>query len=174
MPTVATDYNDMYTVKNLRCILMPDIEKVIFNNPATIVIWSDKTKTVVKVHNEEFDPEKGLAMAIVKKVYGNTSDYHKVFKENVHQKSDSSGNTTENILTDITELSKTMSKHVGFSKDTHEIICGPYERLTPKNWLFLTDEGICNESHYTLQEMLERLAYFEDYIQKTERMNQCP
>ncbi len=26
----------------------PDIEKVIFNDPATIVIWKDKTKTVVK------------------------------------------------------------------------------------------------------------------------------
>ena len=46
------------------------IERVIFNPPATIVLWKDGTKTVVKVHNEEFDKEKGLAMAILRSEYG--------------------------------------------------------------------------------------------------------
>lgn len=46
------------------------IDKVIFNPPATIVFWADGTKTVVKAHGEEFDREKGLAMAIAKKVLG--------------------------------------------------------------------------------------------------------
>ena len=45
----------------------PKPVNVIFNDPATIVFWSDGTKTVVKAHNEPFNPEKGLAMAIVKK-----------------------------------------------------------------------------------------------------------
>ena len=41
------------------------INKVIFNDPATIVFWKDGTKTVVKrQEGAEFDPEKGLAMAI--------------------------------------------------------------------------------------------------------------
>lgn len=58
------------------------IKKVIFNDPATIVIWTDGTKTVVKCsENDIFDPEKGLAMAIVKKVYGNSNSFHKVFKK---------------------------------------------------------------------------------------------
>lgn len=51
------------------------IKKVIFNEPATIVFWVDGTKTVVKAENEDFDPEKGLAMAIAKKVYGNKGSY---------------------------------------------------------------------------------------------------
>lgn len=55
------------------------IEKVIFNNPATIVIWKDKTKTVVKCHDEPFDREKGLAMCIAKKVLG--KNFHKTFRE---------------------------------------------------------------------------------------------
>lgn len=55
--------------------LVPEIEKVIFNEPATIVFWKDDTKTVVKAHNEEFDPEKGLAMAISKKALGNQGNY---------------------------------------------------------------------------------------------------
>lgn len=41
------------------------IKKVIFNDPATIVFWKDGTKTIVKnQEGTEFDPEKGLAMAI--------------------------------------------------------------------------------------------------------------
>ena len=56
---------------------------VIFNDPATIIIWADGSKTVVKAENEKFDPEKGLAMAISKKVLGNKHDYYEVFKRYV-------------------------------------------------------------------------------------------
>ena len=56
------------------------IKKVIFNKPATIVFWADGTKTVVKCADFDiFDPEKGLAMAICKRVYGER--FHSVFKE---------------------------------------------------------------------------------------------
>lgn len=51
------------------------IKKVIFNDPATVVFWTDGTKTVVKAQNEDFDPEKGLAMAIAKKALGNQGNY---------------------------------------------------------------------------------------------------
>ena len=62
-------------------LLKPEIKKVIFNPPATVVIWQDGTKTVVKCsENDIFDPEKGLAMAIVKKMYGNSNSFHKIFK----------------------------------------------------------------------------------------------
>lgn len=56
--------------------------KVIFNNPATICFWPDGTKTVVHVQNgEPFDEEKGLAMCIVKKLYGNDYGYYNKFKK---------------------------------------------------------------------------------------------
>lgn len=62
--------------------LVPEIKKVIFNNPATIVIWGDNTKTVVKRGEDEtFDPEKGLAMAISKKALGNCGSYFETFKK---------------------------------------------------------------------------------------------
>lgn len=58
------------------------IRKVIFNAPATVVLWSDGTKTVVKCGPDDiFDKEKGLAMAIVKKMADNDSRFHKVFKK---------------------------------------------------------------------------------------------
>ena len=58
-----------------------EIEKVIFNDPATIVFWKDGTKTVVKAVNEAYDPEKGLAMAITKKAYGNEGKYFNQVKK---------------------------------------------------------------------------------------------
>ena len=65
-----------------RQIDMQRIKKVIFNDPATIVFWSDGTKTVVKCgNNDAFDPEKGLAMAISKKFFDNMGYYYDVFKK---------------------------------------------------------------------------------------------
>lgn len=61
---------------------LPEIKKVIFNNPATIVIWADDTKTIVKAQNNElYDPEKGLAMAITKKALGNEGNYFDTIKK---------------------------------------------------------------------------------------------
>lgn len=57
------------------------IKNVIFSNPATIVIWADGSKTVVKAKNEDYDPEKGLAMAIAKKFLGNEGWYYDIFKK---------------------------------------------------------------------------------------------
>lgn len=64
-------------------ILVPKIKNVILNDPAVIVIWEDGTKTVVKAQGEEFDPEKGLAMAISKKAFGNKHSYYGVFLKNI-------------------------------------------------------------------------------------------
>ncbi len=60
----------------------PRITNVIYNPPATVVFWSDGTKTVVKCGDgDEFDPEKGLAMAISKKMLGNQGNYYNEFKK---------------------------------------------------------------------------------------------
>ena len=61
---------------------MKHIKKVIFHDPATIVYWMDGSKTVVKCQEgEKYDPEKGLAMAISKKVAGNNGSYYKEFRK---------------------------------------------------------------------------------------------
>ena len=59
----------------------PSIKNVIFNPPATIVFWTDGSKTVVKCNvKDEFDPEKGLTMAIVKRCASNSDDFYKEIK----------------------------------------------------------------------------------------------
>ena len=57
------------------------ITNVIFNEPATVVCWSDNTKTIVKAIDEPFDEEKGLAMAIAKKALGNRGNYYNHIKK---------------------------------------------------------------------------------------------
>jgi hypothetical protein len=69
-------YDQMYGIAMKR-----SIKNVIFNDPATIVFWSDGTKTVVKAEGEAFDPEKGLAMAIAKRSLGNEGNYYDIFRK---------------------------------------------------------------------------------------------
>lgn len=58
------------------------IKQVIFNDPATIVVWFDDVKTVVKCQEgDTFDKEKGLAMAICKRLYGNESNFNNMIKK---------------------------------------------------------------------------------------------
>jgi hypothetical protein len=58
------------------------IKNVIFNDPATIVIWGDGTKTVVKCQpGDTYDKEKGLALCISKKYLGNKGNFNEVFKK---------------------------------------------------------------------------------------------
>ncbi len=57
-------------------VSIPKIKNIDFQPPLTIVIWEDGTKTFVKCAEDEiFDPEKGAAMAITKKVMGNKYNF---------------------------------------------------------------------------------------------------
>ena len=68
-----------YINEKLPVMPYPGIKKVIFNNPATIILWNDGTKTVVKCNERDtYDPEKGFAMAISEKVLGSYSEFKRV------------------------------------------------------------------------------------------------
>ena len=68
--------------RNRMCV--PSIKKVIFNNPATIVIWNDGTKTTVKCsERDKYSEEVGLAMCISKKALGNKGNFNEVFKKHI-------------------------------------------------------------------------------------------
>ena len=71
-----------YDGDETECCEPINIIDVIYNNPATIVMWSDGTKTVVKCQNgDTYNPETGLAMCIIKKMFGNDSSYNDIFKK---------------------------------------------------------------------------------------------
>jgi len=63
------------------------IRKTVYSPPATVVFWSDGTKTVAKcAPHERFDREKGLAIACAKKLLGDGyADAFKEFREPVNR-----------------------------------------------------------------------------------------
>lgn len=67
-----------------RTVSIPEIDKVIFQKDHTIVLWKDRTKTIVKCSEENFDEEKGLAMAIAKK-YMKRNEFKKAIANATHQ-----------------------------------------------------------------------------------------
>jgi len=113
----ATTYNSRHNTDDLEKLLrrysfcnssgittpkqkaMDLIKRVIFNDPATIVIWSDGTKTVVKCDDrDEFDPEKGLAMAICKKHFGG-GFYNDIFRKWIPKETEEDSQLTlDNIV----------------------------------------------------------------------------
>ena len=57
-------------------------EKVIYNDPATIIFWNDGTKTVVKAHDgDQYDPVVGFLLAVMKRFYGNKSAYNDILRK---------------------------------------------------------------------------------------------
>ena len=53
---------------------IPEVKRIIFNDPATVVFWKDGTKTVVKcMKDEKFSPYHGFLCALGKKIYGSNS-----------------------------------------------------------------------------------------------------
>jgi len=55
---------------------VPEIEKVIFNNPTTIVLWADGTKTIVRCGKDEtFYEDAGLSAAVSKKLFGSRAAF---------------------------------------------------------------------------------------------------
>ena len=110
------DYSHLSTKKTT--FYMPKIKKVIFNDPATIVIWSDNTKTVVKAENETFDKEKGLAMAISKKALGNKGNYYEEFKKWInHDEKDAECKTETEFLNEALSKIACAANKVFFFQD---------------------------------------------------------
>lgn len=73
--TLGDVYNDLAMRLGLGG---PKIKRVIFSDPATIIFWTDDTKTVVKCQkNDTYDKEKGFVMAYLKKLLGNDNAFNK-------------------------------------------------------------------------------------------------
>lgn len=125
---IAATLNAYQIYKERREKSMYAIKNVIFNDPATIVFWTDGTKTVVKAQGDDiFDPEKGLAMAISKKALGNKGNYcnelkkwlpeEKVLKDPTRIVIHNTGGTTN-------EWSENVKKSLGIDEPSCDEILG--------------------------------------------------
>lgn len=62
--------------------LIPSIAKLIYNDPATIIIFDDGTKSVVKCQEGDlYSKERGFVFALLKRIYG--PEYNDIMREYV-------------------------------------------------------------------------------------------
>ena len=58
------------------------IDRVYFNDPVTVVLWKDGTKTIVRCQEgDTYSTETGLALCFAKKALGNKGNFNDVFKK---------------------------------------------------------------------------------------------
>lgn len=110
------------------------IKRVIFNPPATIVYWSDGSKTVVKCNvNDIFDPEKGLAMAIAKRCIGNTSAYYAEIR---HWVAECGKDYPGTPYTESSSVENdTLKKYIAQAKKSYEAALEAAAKGNPANFL---------------------------------------
>ena len=156
---VIGKFNDvsdfMFTFESPRRSLK--VQKLIFNPPATIVYWNDGTKTVVKAQEEDFDEEKGFAMAYMKKTFGDWSKYDKII-ENAQRNS----RKVDNIKTiEINEQVKDrcvkesklkvedfLNKKVAIHCKTEELAEDFVNRLDELSYKWANKDGLRNNSDW--------------------------
>lgn len=88
------------------------VDRIIVNGPATIVWWTDGTKTVSVCSNEDiFDIEKGLAMCTLKYLIGDGS-YNDIFRlvSDAEYKMSDEEQEARNILNDLLQTKKLTDK----------------------------------------------------------------
>ena len=96
-------------------VIIPAYKRVIFNPPATIILWKDKTKTVVKCGpNDVYDPEKGLAMCLLKKLCGNDGImFHRTIRkmmESYEPPVEETESPTDTLIKDSIKYRKSLKK----------------------------------------------------------------
>ncbi|MBO5887504.1 MAG: hypothetical protein J6Q60_05735 [Bacteroidaceae bacterium] len=113
-------------VNNTNCYVSPfGISNVIFNNPATIVLWDDGTKTVVKCQEgDEYSEEVGLALCFAKKALGNKPNFNNVFKKWIPEE-------TTNAIDD-SELRKSMATAGAASSIASDVMAKFHEAMQQK------------------------------------------
>ena len=92
---------------------IPEIKNVYFNDPVTVVLWHDGTKTMVKCQEGDwYSKETGLALCIAKKSLGNMPSFNNVFRKWVPEEEEpvkstkAIEETQKDILTKIRERLK--------------------------------------------------------------------
>lgn len=110
------------------------IKDVIFAPPATIVYWSDGSKTVVKCSEKDvFDPEKGLAMAIAKRCGGNNGSYYKEIRHWVEK---SGKKYPGKPYTESSSVENdSLKKYIAQAKNSYEAALEAAAKGNPANFL---------------------------------------
>ena len=104
--------------------MLTGIKKVIFNGCATIVVWVDGSKTVVKLmEGDDYDPEKAIMMCVMEKMIGSKGGVKRFFKKWIPE---------EDTSELIEHLSVTMSEFREHVSNIAKSIAKSFEKETDK------------------------------------------
>ena len=89
----------VYLGKDIKAKLFyPDIDEIIFNDPATIIKWSNGQKTVVKcAEGDEYDPFIGALLCVAKRAMGDN------YRKNINKIYEAVKNDNEETITQVEE-----------------------------------------------------------------------
>lgn len=88
MEYIKADLNATFGIANhirrSRQTGLPQIKKVIYSGPKTIILWADNTKTIVSCGEaDSYDYYSGFCAAVVKKLFGSTTHAKKVLGDSI-------------------------------------------------------------------------------------------
>ena len=137
---------------------MLTIEKIMYKPPATIVFWSDDTKTVaVCEKGDTYNRELGFALCVLKKKYGNKT-VHDMLDKYVHGDSkyskDGGGMVWEN------KKKKEKPKKSNGARKRVRV------HSKPDRYLELTIEPVENEPIYDVKSTYDLFGDFFDVLYK--------
>lgn len=94
---------------------LPEITNVYFNDPATVVLWDDGTKTVVMCQKGDvYSKETGLALCVMKKALGNMPNFNNAFRKWIPEEAtqDTSMTQVKNLTVDVEFNGKKFAERV--------------------------------------------------------------
>lgn len=99
---------------------IPQIKDIIFNPPATVVLWEDGTKTVVKCsENDKFDRYAGFSAAVMKKLFGSTmyaADIMESYDRSSKKAPAFYGKAADSVCENIKGIADTLKKYPDLHK----------------------------------------------------------
>lgn len=105
------------------------IRKTVFRNPYTIIFWKNGTITKIKCNEADvYDPEKGLAMAIIKYYFGNRYyrdmlkilNNSEIISEPFERNKNKKNKKNKNTKVDTVETNETVNTEVESNKNTED------------------------------------------------------
>ena len=133
---------------------MLTIKKIMYKPPATIVFWSDNTKTVaVCEKGDTYNRELGFALCVLKKKYGNKT-VHDMLDKYVHGVSKYSKDEGAMIWEDKPKEKDVRKSNGGRKRVRVHRKPDRYLELKPDRYLELTVEPVKEDPTYDLLEEL--------------------
>lgn len=88
---------------------IPEIKNVYFNDPVTVVLWEDGTKTMVRCQEGDvYSTETGLALCIAKKSLGNMPNFNNIFRKWIPEEEKTPIDISDDGYTDVHEMATSL------------------------------------------------------------------